>query len=324
MGPSSVVSAARTVRAAGVQALLAVLVVSGCADASRTSCRVGADCASGICLGSGMCARPSDAGGTDAGTELDARIEADGGLDTDAAMPDGGGRVCSPDRDGTIARAEVPLSAGLHATFRVAEDAPVDLVGTSSGGTRRWDLSGALGGDSDTRIDLVPVTGAWYAPDFPGASYAARLSASEDLLGVFEITSDALLLRGVVSPDDGLSRTRLTYDPPVPVLRFPLREGDSWSATSSVTGLALGVASFYSETYASQVDAAGELATPFGSFPVLRVRTVLDRTVGVVTTRTRTFAFVSECFGTVATVTSDPGETAVEFTRASELRRLAP
>ena len=60
------------------------------------------------------------------------------------------------------------------------------------------------------------------------------------------------------------------------------------------------------------------------TFEVLRVRTELERTVGLLTTTVRTFAFVSECFGTVATVTSEDDEDQVEFSRAAEVRRLAP
>lgn len=48
------------------------------------------------------------------------------------------------------------------------------------------------------------------------------------------------------------------------------------------------------------------------------------RTVGAVPTVTRTYAFVTECFGTVATVVSRPNELSDEFTATSEIRRLAP
>jgi len=57
---------------------------------------------------------------------------------------------------------------------------------------------------------------------------------------------------------------------------------------------------------------------------VIRVSTGLDRTVGLLVTKTRSHAFVSECFGTVATVVSAPGETATEFVSATEIRRLSP
>jgi hypothetical protein len=108
------------------------------------------------------------------------------------------------------------------------------------------------------------------------------------------------------------------------VLGFPLKQAASWTSDADVSGTAAGYPSAYHETYDNQVDAAGTLKTPLGTFDVLRVRVLLTRTVGLVQTTTRTFAFVSECYGTVATITSDSNESAVELTHASEVRRIAP
>jgi hypothetical protein len=200
----------------------------------------------------------------------------------------------------------------------------VDLVGAQVGGVRTWDLTGALTGDHSLLGETRDLSGAWYAADFVGATYASRLSDSNELLGVFEVTADALLLRGVVSPDDGLTRTKLTYDPAVKVLAFPLQAGTTFTTDSLVTGVASGVWSAYSEKYESQVDATGTLKTPYSTFHVLRVRTLLTRTVGLLVTTARTFTFVTDCFGTVATVRSQDNESAVEFTQAAEVWRLSP
>ncbi|MEO7094268.1 MAG: hypothetical protein ABI175_13515, partial [Polyangiales bacterium] len=81
---------------------------------------------------------------------------------------------------------------------------------------------------------------------------------------------------------------------------------------------------FYTESYDVKVDAKGKVVTPFGEFSVLRLRTVLTRTVGALPTVTRTYGFVAECFGTVATITSNSNEASAEFTTAAEIRRLAP
>lgn len=310
-----------------IAALLAgALALTGCADGSRTSCRVGADCTSGVCLSDGTCAlRRGDAGaGADATAVGTPDAYTTPGSDT-GPVPDSGARVCSPDRDGTITRAESPLRAGLYATFRIAEDATVDTVGTTREGVRRWDFSGALPGESDARVELLAPEGAWWAGDFPLATYAARLSASSDNLGVFRVTDTALLLLGVVSPASGLTQTKLENDPPVEVLRFPLRQGDSWTSETTVSGQALGVVAAYSESYTFVADASGVVATPYGELDVIRVRSELTRTQGFATLDARrTFAFVAECFGTVATVTSRSFETDSEFTVAAELRRLAP
>ena len=101
--------------------------------------------------------------------------------------------------------------------------------------------------------------------------------------------------------------------------------GDTWSSTSSVSGTAQGAITAYTEKYASRVDQIGTMKTPYGTFPVVRVATDLARTSGVVTlASSRTFAWLAECFGTIATVTSQNAETAAEFTSAAEARRLAP
>ncbi|MBX7191694.1 MAG: hypothetical protein K1X94_06540 [Sandaracinaceae bacterium] len=303
------------------------LGLTACADGSHMACRVGADCASGVCNSDGTCGRPrQDAGMGTSDTGTTEMPDAFVVTTSDSGpVPDSGARVCSPDHDGTVTRAESPLRAGLYATFRIAEDATVSTAGTTSGGARRWDLSGALSGDHDERVELLSPDGAWWAGDFPLATYAARLSASSDNLGVFQVTDTSLLLLGVVSPTDGFTQTKLTNDPPVEVLHFPLTEGSSWTSSTTVSGQALGVVTAYSEEYTFVADASGVLATPYGEIDVIRVRSELTRTQGFATLDTRrTFAFVGECFGTVATVTSQSFETAMDFTDASEVRRLAP
>jgi hypothetical protein len=185
-------------------------------------------------------------------------------------------------------------------------------------------LALALPGDASEPLETLPVAGTWFAADFASATYAAKLSSSSDLLGVFQLTPDALLLLGVVSPENGLFKTNVKYSPAVKVLSFPFGQDDTWSTASTVSGLYEGVASVYYETWASRVDVRGELRTPLGAFPVLRVHTTVDRLVGALFTRTRSHAFVSECFGTVATVSSNAGEMQVDFGSAAEVRRLAP
>ena len=138
------------------------------------------------------------------------------------------------------------------------------------------------------------------------------MDASE-LLGVFDVTPGALLLRGVVSPADGLQRTELTNAPAVATLQFPLQVSKTWQITTNVTGLAQGIFANYTEKYDTQVDAAGEVVTPYGTFRALRLRTILTRTVGLVVTTIRVYAFVAECFGTIARITSKDNEPNPDF-----------
>jgi hypothetical protein len=299
-----------------VRPALAIVMtaLAGCSSGAAP-CRLGSDCASGVCRSDGTCAPP------------DVQPPADGGAVDGAGPANDAGPLpgCTPNRDGTITAKEVPLVAGLHATFRTATNVAVGTAGQAGpNGARAWDLSGALAGDHARSVDTLAMGGAWYAPSFAGASYASRLSDSSELLGVFEVGASALSLRGVVSPMDGVTKTNVAYTPSATLMQYPMKEGSKWTTTSTVQGTASGVASYYTEQYACEVDAHGTMKTPFGTFDVLRVRTTLTRTVGVVPTVTRSFAFVAECFGTVATIASLPNEPQVEFTLAAEVGRIAP
>jgi hypothetical protein len=251
--------------------------------------------------------------------------------------------TCSPNDDGTIERAEVPLAAGLHATFEVATGATFDTAGVSNtDGSRSWNLDVTLAGDHALLLETQAIDpGAWYAGDFPGATYAARLSDTNDLLGIFKLTNDALLLMGVASPIDGADATKLVFldksiggtPLPVTVLSFPLTEGKTWTTLVAVTGKAAGItiAGIYNEQYTSTVDAHGTLKTPYADFKVLRVNTKLERWMNNVLRVQRTHSFVTECFGTVGTILSEPvdtvgvfGSVAEDFTATSEIWRFAP
>jgi hypothetical protein len=266
----------------------------------------------------------------DAQPGADATPPADAGPTPDAGMADSGptpdaGHLCWPDLDDVINRSEETFLPNLHANFRAASDTPIDLHGTAMmDGTRQWDFSGMMHGDQTIVIETLPVSGAWWESTFPHATYAAKLSQSSDLQGVFQATADALLLLGVVSPQGGLLRTELSYDPPVVVLSFPITPGKVWTTESTITGLATGAVAYATEAYRSEVDAKGLLVTPLTTFMVQRIQVVLHRTVGLLPTTIRTFMFVSDCFGTVGSVVSQDNESAVEFTTAAEVKRPSP
>ena len=238
---------------------------------------------------------------------------------------DAGDGLCRPNHDGRVEAHEIPTVLGLRVRFRTATNVTVDTAGTARGdGTRLWDFSGNLPGDHDRVVQPLDYGDMWFAEDFENGTYAAELRDTEDELGVYEATDDSLLLLGVASPESGVSRTRLYHDPPVTVLSFPIEVGASWETTSSVSGLALGLPSLFQERYRSSVDARGELVTPFGTFPVLRITVHMTRTVGFLVTDYRSVLYVSECFGTVAVAHSQDDETEPAFSDAAEISRIAP
>lgn len=308
----------------GSWVVVLVLSGAGCGTSNR-ECNVGADCASGACRSDGSCvAVVPDAGGPGetGGPGLDAGPRSEAGRDAPASVDAGG---CVPGPVSTIARDQVILGPGLHATFRIAESATIDTAGQAqSDGSKKWDLSTALPGDHDVLVETVSPAGSWYAADFANAGYASQLSDTVNLLGVFRTSPSALLLGGVVSPTGGAQKTELTYSPEVVTLQFPLMEGATWSTSATVTGYAQGFPGTYTEAYQSTVDAHGKLVTPLATFDVLRVGTVITRTQGVLVTVVRTYTWVTDCFGGVAAITSQNNETQAEFTSAAEVRRIAP
>lgn len=321
--------------------LVALLLpsLSACAASNPVGCKVGADCPSGVCNVDGTCdestttttsSTGSSAGGS--GGAGGATTSTGSATTTTGAGGTGGsaGPCSPPNHDGIITQDEVPLAAGLHAKFSAAASVPVDTVGKlQPDGSHVWDLSAMISGEKDELVETLPIAGQWFAASFPGATYASRLSSTADLLGVFEVATGALLLRGVVSPADGASATNLVYTTPIKVLVFPIKEGATWSTLSAVTGKAQGITigGIYNESYDSTVDAHGTFKTPFDpttTFPVLRIRVNRVSFLNGIYTTSHRFVFATECFGTVATMVSKDSETVDEFTTAAEVSRLAP
>jgi hypothetical protein len=288
--------------------LSGVLVFAlGCSQASG-KCEVDGDCNAGEACGADhVCVDQMPPTGLDGGP--------------DSAV------ACAPNHDGVIARDEIVIIVPTSVPFRTSGETAVDLVGTKHpDGTRQWDLSGALAGDHDSMVATAPLAGTWFASQFSSGQFITPLSGAgvTDLLGIYAAKEDTLQILGAASKESGLTQTQLTYDPPVDTLVFPLHMGQHWETRSSVTGAANGVPVLFTDVWKADVDAKGDLVAPYGTFPVLRVRLQLARTVGLLTTTTTTYGFVAECFGTVATVTSKSNDSALEPTTAAEVRRLAP
>lgn len=326
----------RSNRSASILLFTLCCTLCSCSATPTAACAVAADCASGICHPDGTCAplaadavSPKFTGDVAADSATvngkDAAKGADALAAPDLAPGDAAPILgCLPNHDGVVARTEVPIAAGLGATWLAAAHASVDSAGTpQADGSRAWDLSGALTGDHALTLHTDALAGAWYAEKFAGATYSSKMAEDSDLIGIFEAAPGALLLRGVVSPEDGLLRTLLTYDPPVPVLSFPLQSGGHWTTKTTVMGQAQGAFVTYWETWDSTVDAHGTLKTPLGPFPVLRVRTELDQLIGLLNTHKRSLLFVAECFGTVAALDAEAGESKEDFTKAASVRRIA-
>jgi hypothetical protein len=291
---------------------IAILSVACGGGSSGTPCTMNDQCPSHFCRADETCA-PVES------------IDASTATDGNGSGTDGGDGLCTPNHDGMITLSELPLVAGRTANFLIATSATWNTAGTSNpDNTRTWDLSGALAGDTEEPLALLSPTGTWWQSSFQTATYATTLSSSSTLLGIFHVDASGVTLVGVVSPSGGATQTELTYDPPAKILSLPFSAGSMWTSTSTVSGTAEGVISDYSEEYDSSVDEIGTMKTPYGTFPVLRVRTDLTRTEGIVTlAQNRTFAWVAECFGSVAQAQSSGVESG-EFDDPAEVWRIAP
>lgn len=325
---------------------LALLLGAACAGPAQRACNDDIECASGRCS-NGRCAPldgdsdPSSGDGDASQGEGDGDAShgdgdepAGGDAPGDGDPAGGDGALCQPDNDGTITRAELFFTPGLSAQFALARDVSFDTAGSvGEDGVRRWDFSVALAGDVEVTRTLLDLSDVWFFdPDDPndsyaGATHALEVPGDDDHLGVYEASDDGLLLRGLVSLDGGYFATELTYSPPLATLELPLELGAGWESAATVSGWLNGGYSLYWEDARLdvEIDAAGIAVTALAELPVLRVRSVLTRQTGALTpTVVRTYAFVTECYGTVAWVVSHADEAQEEFTGALEVGRIVP
>jgi len=226
-----------------------------------------------------------------------------------------------------ITREEVLFAPGLSAQFLLNDGSegliPVDLQGVPCPAGRCWDFSAAQAGDVGAPVAMLPVAGAWYAEDFPDASYATVLDREQGWLGLFQLTDAGLFLLGSASERADVMQT--AYSPPVELYRFPLQPGSTWVSTSSGSGYWGWSPVLTTDTYTVRVAAAGEVTTPAGRFRALQVITHVEQEIPFTWFGSSQIVhtFFSECNGIVARVVSEDGEEDELFGRAAALERLA-
>lgn len=249
----------------------------------------------------------------------------DAAQDTTRPMMDGS-LGCLPNWDGVVTRAEVPFVLGASVIYIVNRGGtvvtPVDTAGRAGDAGRLWDFSRPALDDHRVLDEVTPAAGQWWASRVPGAEFATALDREQGTLGVYRATAEALQLLAAVSTE--ANRTLLLFDPPVDALRFPLREGSTWSQSVTGRGFVNFMPLVNITDYVFRVDGQGEARTPAGRFPSLRVRVELDQRIPLTLLRRtqRSYVFVTECWGVVARVASVDNEAMVEFNRAAEYRRL--
>lgn len=307
----------------GWAALTLLLGWTACGSDSG-QCVSDADCPGGVCvaLAASRECRPvvgadlSTAAAADLGTDDSSFAQGDAafGLDAIAAS-------CTFNNDGVIDRAEEPFLVGLGALFVVNPGGSTVAVSLNAVGNT-WDFTGSVPNERKSFDQLVSPAGAWWAADFPSATYAELLDDGQAIFGVYRATANALQLLGVVSEQGGVQKTELTYATPIDVLKFPLQVGSSWTSESDVSGFASGIGFFAHEKYTFAVDARGTTKVAAGTFDTLRLRTNYTQTVGFAVTTRVLYLHLAECYGAVARIRSRDNETSNDFTQATEYRRL--
>ena len=234
---------------------------------------------------------------------------------------------CLPNNDGVIEQKELLFVLGLPpANYRA--NPPGTTVGINPSGQMvdgklEWDFSSLAG--QIVQLKVEPVAGTWYAKHFPLGDMAMVTSVKGDTLQVLNIDSNKVFLLGLASrkPEDTLT----IYDPPISAMRFPLRKGIKFTATSSlkagskINGLPITT----KDTYEVSINTEGVLRLPnLKLHRVLLIETlVTSKTLGGVTNTTRQLQWFSECYGEVVRALSNINEKDALFKTASELRRLA-
>lgn len=264
--------------------------------------------------------------GTDVATGYAADLAGDPYQPPDPAVLE-----CMPNLDGKISADELQAAFGVPISYLVNPantERTVDLVGVAGeGDTLVWDWSVDRADDQVATFVATKVEGKWYADSFPTGEFVTSLDAGGTVDNVLRLDSEALWLLGVASSEQSpaAGQTLLVYDNPIPLFRFPIEPGSKWAASSNIKGGKLyGLPYAGKDTYEFSVDGIGELALRDLTFTqALRVRTktTVSPAVGKAVSK-RQVSFMFECFGEVARATSRNDETAEDFTKAVEVRRL--
>lgn len=229
---------------------------------------------------------------------------------------------CLPNRDGAITAAELPIAFGVTASYYTSTNVTIDNAGTAN----VWHYGDERASDEVVALGPVTLGAQWYAAEFPSGQFV--VDGGSGLDGVYHQNDQALWLDGIASRADNAStRTLVRYADPIPVLRFPVVDGDAFAVTGTITqGTVQGLPFNGQDEVSVDVSGEGTIELPYVHFsPTLRVRTrVLRRpSSGTPLVERRTVIYLFECFGEVARAESAVDERNADFTTAAYLRRFA-
>lgn len=246
---------------------------------------------------------------------------------------DKGTVACTGNNNGEIALDELLFEAGLSASYRINPPGTlvdVDAAGQVIDGKLLWDHSSLDG--VVAQLNVEHIEGTWYEQHFPNPrpSFAIGVDLKADNLQVLYLdkAGNRMLLLGVVSRAPDV--TLMIYQPPVEIMRFPLRAGTQFSSTGEVkNGLLNKLPIATKDTYEIEVDTEGTVRLPTLDLRrSLRMRVKATvRTVGAQEIHNYQVQWFQECFGEVVRAVAQPRLDGTwpdpNLFKASEYRRLS-
>lgn len=237
--------------------------------------------------------------------------------------------LCIPNLDGQLEASEFPLTVAGDADYWIAEDVSVAYrLGADDQGTPIWTFAEVVDTATEQTLtvqSIQQIGETWYGSLFPSAEWVIANDQDQTTVGLYALDESALWMFGLVSPGDQ-DANRIVYQTEVPLLRFPLQEGDQYTSEGTVeAGVNNGLPFSGTHRYTVSVGARGELWLPSLRFTdVYRVDTQFEviPTIGDAF-GVRQRSFYSECFGEIVRLQSAINESEVAFTNVAEIRILS-
>ena len=252
--------------------------------------------------------------------------------DDPTTLPEDPPERCIGNNDGIIEKTEVAFVLG--ASVNVLRNDPQSVVDINQVGTREsngvlvWDFRNLSLNTRDT-IRTTDPTGKWFLSDFPTASMLIPTrypGFSGSIFQVLRETNSDLLLEGIASDlqEPEAQRILLRYETPIPLLRFPLRDGKEWVITAKAQGEIGGLPLASTDTYQFRIAGRGTLKIPDIEFQnALRVEIFISQRLLGGNSRTLfQILYMNECYGEIARIESLENEKEANFSKASLVRFL--
>jgi hypothetical protein len=236
--------------------------------------------------------------------------------------------ICLPNNNGVVEWVETHFKAGLG--YDVVVNPPgtvakLDPNGKQVDGKLEWDFSEMSGVVVHMKVEKL--SDHWFGKYYPEGDIAMGSTTKADTLQILDVDEGEqnVKILGFVSREP--EKTLTFYDPPIVVMRFPMKAGDSFTSCgktkdgSKINGMPI----YTEDCYTITIKRQGMLKLPhLRLHRVLLIETLVTiKTLGGVSTKTRQLQWFAECYGEVVRALSQADEPDALFTQALELRRLS-